>query len=323
MKILKTMQKIPGGVLIVPLVLGLLINSFFPHALGIGSFTTALFKNATQPLLALFILCAGSQIDIHKAGISLSKGFALTVCKILIGAVIGLFIGKVYGHAGILGISILAIIPAMTNSNSSLFAALASQTGDDTDVGAVSVIALNNGPLFTMIILGSAGLASISIASFVAVLVPIIVGFILGNIDPDWREYLKHGKMLIPFLGFSIGGSLDIKTIQAAGFSGILLGVSTLLLTGLGGYLIYGIFKGSNRAVGAAIGTTAGIAAATPAAIAAIDSSMNPFVKVATVQVSASIIVTALLCPVLVAVLNNLGKKKNAAEPELAEESAK
>ena len=313
MKILKTMQKIPGGVLIVPLILGMLINSFFPGALEIGSFTTALFKKATQPLLALFIFCAGSQIDIHKAGLSLAKGGALTVTKILIGAVVGLLIGRIYGNVGILGLSVLAIVPGMTNSNSSLFAALASQTGDDTDVGAVSVIALNNGPLFTMIILGSAGLANISAVSFVAVLVPILVGFALGNLDPDWREYLKHGKMLIPFLGFSIGASLDIKTIQAAGASGILLGFATLILTGFGGYFIYGIFKGSRRAVGAAIGTTAGIAAATPAAIAAVDPSMNPFVQTATVQISASIIITALLCPVLVSLLNNLEKKKKSS----------
>lgn len=311
MKIMKSIKKLPGGILLVPAILGLLINSFFPDALKIGGFTTALFKQSTSPFLALFMLCAGSQIDIRKAKVALAKGAVLTVTKILIGACIGLIIGRIFGNTGIFGLSILAIIPAMTNSNSSLFAALSSEYGDDTDVGAVSIIALNNGPLFTMIILGVSGLANIPISSFVAVVIPIIVGFTLGNLDEEWRSLLSHGHMLIPFLGFSIGASLNLQTVINAGMPGTILGIATLLSTGLGGYLVYRIFNGK-RAVGAAIGTTAGIATATPMAIAAIDPVLAPFANSATVQVSASVIITALLCPLLVSYLDKKEKKKQS-----------
>ncbi|AGK98452.1 2-keto-3-deoxygluconate permease [Clostridium pasteurianum] len=311
MKIMQTMKKLPGGVLLAPAIIGILLNTFFPDALKIGGFTTALFKSSTTAFLALFMLCAGSQIDIKKAKIALAKGAVLTITKILIGACIGLLIGKLFGNSGIFGLSLLAIIPAMTNSNSSLFAVLSSENGDDTDVGAVSVIALNNGPLFTMLILGASGFASIPLMSFVAVLIPVIVGFILGNLDPDWRELLSHGHMLIPFLGFSIGASLNLQTILNAGVPGIILGIATLVFTGLGGYFIYGIFHGK-RAVGAAIGTTAGIASATPMALAAIDKTFAPFASTATVQVSASVIITALLCPMLVSYLSKRNQKFQA-----------
>ena len=43
--ILDTINKIPGGLMVVPLVLGVLTNTFFPGVLNIGSFTTAFFKN--------------------------------------------------------------------------------------------------------------------------------------------------------------------------------------------------------------------------------------------------------------------------------------
>jgi 2-keto-3-deoxygluconate permease len=312
MKIMKTMKKLPGGVLLAPAIIGILLNTFFPDALKIGGFTTALFKASTTGFLALFMLCAGSQIDVKKAKVALAKGAVLTITKILIGACIGLLIGKVFGNSGIFGLSLLAIIPAMTNSNSSLFAVLSSENGDDTDVGAVSVVALNNGPLFTMLILGASGFASIPVISFVAVLIPVIVGFILGNLDPDWRELLSHGHMLIPFLGFSIGASLNLQTILNAGVPGLILGIITLVFTGLGGYFVYGIFHGK-RAVGAAIGTTAGIASATPMALAAIDPTFAPFASSATVQVSASVIITALLCPLLV---NYLGKREKNRHPK-------
>lgn len=309
MKVMQAMRKMPGGVLLIPAIIGLTINSTFPDALKIGSFTTALFKGATTPFLALFMLCAGAQIDIKKAKIALGKGFILTITKILVGACIGLLIGKVFGNSGILGLSILAIIPAMTNSNSSLFAAIAGETGDDTDVGAVSIIAINNGPLFSMIILGTSGFANIPVTSFIAVLIPVVVGFILGNIDSEWRDLLSHGNMLIPFLGFSIGSSLKFQSIINAGAPGLILGITTLVLTGFAGYFVYGIFHGE-RAIGAAIGTTAGIATATPMAIAAIDPSLAQFAQSATIQVSASVVITAFLCPILVTYLSKRNKKK-------------
>lgn len=309
MEMMKYIKKVPGGMLLMPAVIGLLINTIFPNALKIGGFTQALFKDSTHAFLALFILCAGSQIDVKKAKIAITKGLVLTATKVIIGAVVGLLIGKIFGNKGILGLSILAIIPAMTNSNSSLFAALSGEMGDETDTGAVSVIALNNGPLFTMIILGSSGLAKISYTQFVAILVPMIVGFILGNLDNEWRKLLSHAHMLIPFLGFSIGASLSIQDVINAGLPGVVLGLATLVFTGIGGYIVYGIFKG-NRAIGAAIGTTAGVASATPMAIAAADPSFVEFANNATVQVSASCLITAILCPLLVSYLTNLRKKK-------------
>ena len=46
--ILKTINKIPGGMMIVFLFLGCLINTFIPKSLEIGSFTTAFLKIALQ-----------------------------------------------------------------------------------------------------------------------------------------------------------------------------------------------------------------------------------------------------------------------------------
>ena len=65
MKILKTVQKIPGGMMVVPLILGALVNTFFGDALKIGGFTTALFKNSASCLIGLFIFCNGAMINIR------------------------------------------------------------------------------------------------------------------------------------------------------------------------------------------------------------------------------------------------------------------
>ena len=51
----RTIDKIPGGMMVVPLFLGVLVNTFFPQVLKIGGFTTGLFgKAASTPILACF-----------------------------------------------------------------------------------------------------------------------------------------------------------------------------------------------------------------------------------------------------------------------------
>ena len=44
--IMKLFKKIPAGMMMVPLLLGAVLNTFFPQLLQIGSLTTAAFSNA-------------------------------------------------------------------------------------------------------------------------------------------------------------------------------------------------------------------------------------------------------------------------------------
>ena len=46
MKILKTVQKVPGGTMVIPLLLGVLFNTVAPGLLQIGGLTTATFSSA-------------------------------------------------------------------------------------------------------------------------------------------------------------------------------------------------------------------------------------------------------------------------------------
>lgn len=76
MQILKTVKKCPGGLMIVPLLLGALVNTLFPEIWGIfkGTFTTHLWKTGAMPILAAFLFCNGATIDFKQAGVTATKG---------------------------------------------------------------------------------------------------------------------------------------------------------------------------------------------------------------------------------------------------------
>lgn len=318
MKILQTVKKIPGGLMVIPLLLGAIVNTFFGNIVWDafdGTFTTYLWKSGAMPILAVFIFCNATTIDFKRAGTAVYKGVVITVVKVGMGILIGLLCGTLFGSAGFLGLSTLAIVGAVANSNGGLYAALAGEYGDATDVGAVSILSINDGPFFTMIALGAAGAASIPISVLIGCIVPVIVGCILGNLDEDIRKFCEPGAtMLIPFFAFPLGAGLNIFNLITAGAPGILLGVGCTVFTGLAGYLVYKLLRMKYPEVGGAIGTTAGNAAATPAALAEVDGTLLAVSAAATAQITAAIIVTAVLCPILVSLLHKVEEKKRAAK---------
>ncbi|NMD39012.1 MAG: 2-keto-3-deoxygluconate permease [Christensenellaceae bacterium] len=298
MKILKAVRKVPGGMMIVPLLLGAMVNTFFPSVLDIGGFSTAMWKTGANAILGVFLFCNGAQIKIRQAGSALAKGVGLTAVKFVIGAAIGILINKLFGEAGFLTISPLAAIAAITNSNGGLYSALASEYGDSTDVGAVSILSINDGPFLTMVALGASGIASIPYMALVATILPILVGFVLGNLDEEIAKFLEPGTvLLIPFFSFPLGAALNLGNLIKAGLPGLLLGVICLVTTGFGGYIVMKLLKAKNPGVGWAIGTTAGNAVGTPGFLLSIGATTAAVAEAATGQITGAIIVTAILCP--------------------------
>jgi 2-keto-3-deoxygluconate transporter len=195
----------------------------------------------------------------------------------------------------------MAIIAAVTNANMGLYAALTRQFGDEVDRGALAVLSILEGPFVTMLALGLSGLAKIPVLDLVATVLPIVIGMVLGNIDPDMRKFLKSGgDLLIPFFAFGLGAQINLLAILGAGLSGIVLGLITLAVGAVFNVLASRLSGGSGVG-GVASATTAGNAVATPTAIAAVDPHLGALVAVATPQIAASTIVTSLLAPLLTA----------------------
>ena len=321
MKICATMKKFPGGMMVIPLLIGCLVNTFIPQCLEIGGFTTALFKSGQATLVGLFIFCSGATINVRQVGMPLYKGVILTGLKLAIGVIIGYLLNMAFGPAGMLGLTPFAAIAAITNSNGAIYTALAKEFGDDTDMGAIAVLSLNDGPFLTMIALGTTGLASIPVIDIVAAIIPLIIGMILGNLDSDFRDLLSKGlNMILPVNGFVFGANMSLITIAQAGVPGIILGLITVLSTGVLTYFIYSAIRRKPDPMGMAIGTVGGNAVATPASVAAVDTSLEPYAASATAQIAASVVITAILTPVLTGFVARRSQKKLQKKAEQKKE---
>lgn len=315
----RAIGKIPGALMVVPLFLGALVNTFAPGLLDIGSFTTALFRDGTAVLIGLFFLAVGSQISLKTAGPALEKGGVLLVAKYGIAVIVGLSVAFFAPNGVLLGLLPLAIIAAMSNSNGSLYSALMQQFGSKTDKGAISVLSINDGPFLTMIALGAAGFADFPLTALLAAILPMLIGFALGNLSPIARNFLAPGQaLIIPFVAFAIGAGIDFSVLLASGLAGVLLGLMTLVFSGgaavLAVYLWHRIRRtpkqARNMVSGVAESAVAGNAIATPAALAAIDPSFEAIQGQATVQIAAAVVVTALIAPFLVAFVSRWQAKQ-------------
>lgn len=309
MNIKKTLDKIPGGLMLAPLFLGAICNTFSPGAANyLGSFTKGLMTG-TVPILAVWFFCMGASIELKATGTMLKKSGVLVVTKILTAWVVALIASLFLANNEMIngglfaGISILALVASMDMTNGGLYAALMNQYGTKEEAGAFVLMSLESGPLMTMVILGASGIASFEPHVFLGAVLPFLIGFILGNLDEDLRVFFRNGvQTLIPFFAFALGNTINLQVILQTGMAGILLGIIVVIITGIPLVIADKFIGGGNGTAGIGASSTAGAAVATPLLIANMAPEFAPVAEAATALVATSVIVTSALVPVLTAV---------------------
>ncbi len=297
------------------LFIGALFHTFTPWAGDyFGSFTKGVMTG-TVPILAVWFFCMGASIDVRATGTVLRKSGTLVLTKMV--AIIASRLLPVGGvESGLFaGLSVLALISAMDMTNGGLYASIMQQYGSKEEAGAFVLMSLESGPLVTMLILGSTGLAVFEPQTFVGAVLPFLVGFALGNLDHDFRKYFGNAtQALIPFFGVALGCSIDLSVIVQTGVLGILLGIFVIIITGIPLILADKYIGGGNGTAGIAASSTAGAAVANPVIVANIKPEFLPVAQSATALVAASVIVTSILVPILTAYWANYMKRKGESQ---------
>jgi 2-keto-3-deoxygluconate permease len=339
------LRRIPGSLMIVPLLLGAILSTIdrahftwvqqILRSLGaapvasrdgsevyeflqIGGFATALTGVGATTLIAMFLVCVTSQMNFRIGGRAVKKGLIITTFKFLVAVACGYALAITSDpFEGWLGLSLMTVIAAMSNTNGGLYLALTGMYGDRSDMGAISVISLNNGPFLTLLALGMLG-ERFPIAAFLGVLAPMVLGFCLGQASEDIRRFLAPGeKLCIPFFAFALGTTMNLGVFldPDALLGGAVLGISTVAFTGTAATIALRLLGERTSIAGFAAASTAGNAIQTPLAVAvaarlagaASEAAIRyeQMVPRAMAQISVSVIVTAVLCPFIVAFVAN------------------
>lgn len=326
MKIKQAVERLPGGMMLIPLLLGAVVHTFSPDAgKYFGSFTNGLISG-TVPILSVWFFCIGASIDIRATGTVLRKSGTLVVTKILVAwlvAVIAahLIPGEGFTTGMLAGLSTLALVSAMDMTNGGLYASLMNQYGSREEAGAFVLMSIESGPLVTMIILGSAGVAAFEAHHFVGAVLPFIVGFALGNLDIELREFFGKATMtLIPFFGFALGNTIDLSVILHTGLLGIALGVFVIIVTGIPLIMTDKWIGRGNGTAGIAASSTAGASVANPVIIAGMNPDFAQIAPAATALVATSVIVTSILVPVITALYSKRARMKTGMAADVTDD---
>lgn len=314
--------------MLVPLFIGAVCHTLAPDSgKYLGSFTNGLITG-TVPILAVWFFCMGASIKLSATGTVLRKSGTLVVTKIAVAWVVAALASKFIPEQGVeigffAGLSTLALVASMDMTNGGLYASVMQQYGTKEEAGAFVLMSLESGPLMTMIILGTAGIASFEPHVFIGAVLPFLVGFALGNLDPELREFFsKAVQTLIPFFAFALGNTINLSVIAQTGLLGILLGFAVIVITGIPLILADKYIGGGDGTAGLAASSSAGAAVATPVLIAEMVPQFKAAAPAATALVATSVIVTSILVPILTAMwsrrIRSRAVKGKVVEDQLA-----
>ncbi|OOM80248.1 2-keto-3-deoxygluconate permease [Clostridium puniceum] len=305
MKIKKNIEKIPGGMMIVPLFLGALLKTLSPDVNKFFGGFTGNFLTGTSVILFIFFFSIGTTIDLRTSGYIAKKGLSLLIIKVLFASFLGVIASHILPTNGIQsgifsGLSVLAVISSFNETNGGLYLALMTTLGRKEDAAGFPFISIESGPFMTMVAMGVAGIASFPWQTLVSTLIPFALGIALGTLDKDFcKMFAPLVTGLIPFFAFTLGFNLSFGMIIQSGLIGIIMGISVVFLSGGILSLVDRFVTGSDGVAGWAASSTAGAAVAVPYAIAQANSQFEPVASSATAIIATSVLVTSILTPIV------------------------
>lgn len=305
MWLIKFMRRIPAGTFIVPMVVSMVIYSFFPSLFNIGGPTEAFFSNSgTNYIVGLLVFASGTTVDLKKLGHLMKHQGALVLIKMFISIIFGTIFLLVFGLDGVWGISGLGFLAVILSINPAVHLALTEMYGDKDDASIYPFAVIPALPALPMIMLSayiSGGFGGIEWTPIISIFLPLVIGIILGNLDPEFGKVF--GPVMpaaLMLLGWLLGQGMDMFEAIRSGISGIIVTIIFMVLSMPLMYFIDKKILKYDGLAGVSIATVAGMSTAVPATVGAAIPAVAGDVTSATAQVLMAAIITSILAPIIV-----------------------
>ncbi len=302
---LKNIQAIPAGLMLLPMLLASCINTFAPQLLQLGNPAAAIFTgNGTMTIVGAVLVFAGIQTRVSDVLPALKRGGILVGVKLLIDIAAGLLLMRYAGIQGILGIPAVAWIACLASCNPGVYIALMNQLGDRADKANFAILNIVGLPFVPVCILGFARGFSIDYMSILSTCAPFFIGMALGALDEEIHVFTKNGTaLMLPFMGFCLGSGVNLVSALESWWLGLLLYVVYMLLQIPPLLFIDRKLLKQRGHAAVAICCIAGLSLTVPSIMAGSDAAYSPFVETATAQLSFVVVVSAFATPLLMKML--------------------
>ncbi len=298
--ILGTIKKIPAGLMLIPMLITAVLNTFCPWTLQIGNPHTAMFTSYGTPvLIGISLFVTGTQISLAQLPICLKRCGIPFFVKIAEAFLVCSLAAHFLGENGIFGISSLALMICFSSCNPGIYLALVNTYGDEIDEAGYGLYNIIGSPLLaTVAVCSTAG--RVDYMSVIAILVPFCLGFLLGNLDGNIRRFMAPGNAIIlPFMGFTFGASINLVTAVKAGGAGILLSILYVAVNFIVMLFVDRAILKRPGYAGSSLGAVAGVAVAVPAMVAETLPQYEPYISVATAQIATALVISSITTPIL------------------------
>ena len=305
----KFMKRIPAGTFLVPMLLSALLYTIWPEMLQVGGITEAFLGGGNLNfVIGLVTFISGVGIDIKSIPQLLKRHGLLSLLKLILSVGFGLGYIALFGLEGIFGISALAFVVTMASVNSALYVSLVKDYGDEVDQAAFGMINIFSIPVVPVLVFAIQGSAGIDLMPVVNILIPLVLGIVLGNIDTGFRDIFGGGvSLLIPVIGWKIGQSLNLVDAVQEVFLGALL---VLLYYVLMSPLVFADQKllKQDGVAPMALNAVAALSSSFPAIIAGINPELQAYVTSASAQVLAACLITVIVTPIITKQIHETNK---------------
>ncbi|MSS77454.1 2-keto-3-deoxygluconate permease [Anaerococcus sp. WCA-380-WT-2B] len=311
---LKFMKKIPGGLLLIPMLISALFHTFLPDFFVVPGITEAIFTTkGTNYIVGLICFLSSTAIDIKNISKVLKKQGTILLLKIFLCFIFGIIFIKIFGLDGVFGISALAFITCICSINPSLYLALSHDYGNKDDEAAFGLTGILCVPAFPILVYSISKSSAIDWTPVISVLIPIVLGILIGNLDKDMAKFFTPAvTILTPFMGWSFGAGINIIEALKAGPQGILVTILFYLLIFPPIFFYERKILKENGITTFGISSIAGLSVSVPTIIAHTDKSIGLIANTATAQIALGVVLTSIITPILTGIYTDKKKiKKN------------
>ncbi len=322
----KFLQKLPAGTMFVPLIIGAIITTiakgFCNYDLwgSLGNPMKDMFSSTGQMLLiGLMLFCTGTQLKLGELKDALRRGVVLIIVRLVVAYLLCALFYLIFGLDGFWGISFLVFTCAVTSANAALYMGIISPFGDNSDKASFGIMLIFSMPMLPLLFFAfysNGGITTANIMQVVSLLIPFVLGMILGNLDKDIKKVFAGGNAIIlPFLGFEFGSTINLVEAVKKIPQGLLLSVIFFIIVIVPSYLVERFIMKRPGYASVASGSLAGVALSIPSMVDQV--TFGSYVTNAIAILAFVLAITNILCPFLTRWNNKYYQKKH---PERAKE---